>query len=97
MKEVEPDKQFDETPVFLPEVELIGSGNEELVEVLNKIHEATLANTALLMRLYDIQLALLSYGNKTVADSLFDTHAEGGHFNPPIFIPVIGEKEDENG
>lgn len=53
------------------------------------IDENSLVIISLLMRLYDIQMALLSEMNKDLADSIYDTHALGGHFNPQIFIPNV--------
>lgn len=46
----------------------------------------------LLMRLYDIQMASLSFINKEVADELYDAHARGESSNPQIYIPVRVEE-----
>lgn len=56
--------------------------------------ETELVMVALLMRLYDINMALLSHVNKQTADSIYEAHEKGGHFNPPIFIPTASETED---
>lgn len=50
----------------------------------------------LLMRLYDIQMALLSNVNHNAADRIFDKHAEGELFNPQMFIVDIVDEEVEN-
>lgn len=59
--------------------------------------ETELVIVSLLMRLYDIQMALLSNVDKPLADSIYDTHNNGGHFNPEIFIPGPVEEEDDEG
>lgn len=56
--------------------------------------EESLVTVALLMRIYDIQMALLSEVNKDLADEIYDTHAAGGHFNPQIFIPKVSTEEE---
>ena len=48
---------------------------------------------ALLMRIYDVQMALLSNVNKTEADRIYDAHAKGEDFNPQIFIPEISDED----
>lgn len=59
--------------------------------------ETDLVIVSLLMRLYDIQMALLSKVDKELADSIYDTHNGGGHFNPQIFIPSTDESDDSQG
>lgn len=51
--------------------------------------EAELVIISLLMRIYDVNLALLSHFNSEVADEIHDGHAEGKSFNPPMFIPAL--------
>lgn len=48
---------------------------------------------SLLMRIYDVQMALLSNVDKATADKLYDAHERGEDFNPTIYIPEIGEDE----
>jgi hypothetical protein len=67
------------------QAELISTAAEG---VASQPSEHELVVVALLMRIYDVQMALLSMVNKEQADHIFDTHANGGHFNPQIFIPV---------
>lgn len=47
----------------------------------------------MLMRLYDIQMAMLNEMNPDVADRIYDAHDKGEFFNPEIFIPEIKDKE----
>lgn len=49
--------------------------------------ETDLVIIALLMRIYDLNLALLSHFNKPQADEVYEAHAKGDHFNPKIYIP----------
>lgn len=81
MREVPRDKQFEDAGI-LPELVSAPSTNE-------------LVMITLMMRLYDIQLALLSHINKTQADELYDLHNEGGHLNPLIFIPEVEDVNDQ--
>lgn len=83
MKEVEPDEKWiDEST----ESNDSGSG-----EVAGRPSETELVIVALLMRLYDINLALLAHYDPARADEIFEAHEKGGTFNPPIFIPTVGE------
>lgn len=50
--------------------------------------EGELVIISLLMRLYDVQLAILNEMNEDRANEVFDHHDNGGHFNPKIFIPT---------
>ena len=49
--------------------------------------ETELVIVSLLMRLYDLNLAILATMNEARADEIYEAHEKGGHFNPPIFIP----------
>lgn len=49
--------------------------------------ESELAIISLLMRLYDINMALLNHLDRDTADAIFESHQKGQHFNPEIFIP----------
>lgn len=55
--------------------------------------ETELVTVALLMRLYDINLALLNHFDPARANEIYDAHEKGGSFNPPIFIPQVGDEE----
>lgn len=57
--------------------------------------EAELVIISLLMRLYDIQMALLNEANEKRADAIYEAHEQGGHFNPEIFIPDRGAEDVE--
>ena len=61
--------------------------------------ETELIIVALLMRLYDVNMALLSHFDKQTADNIYDTHANGGTFNPAVFIPTISDAntKDDSG
>lgn len=50
--------------------------------------ETELVQVALLMRLYDLGMAILTELNESRADEVFEAHERGEHFNPPIFIPT---------
>lgn len=51
--------------------------------------ETELVTVALLMRLYDINLALLNHFDPARANEIYDAHEQGGSFNPPVFIPQL--------
>lgn len=44
---------------------------------------------SLLMRIYDVQMAMLSHMSKDTADRLYEAHENGEDYNPTIFIPEI--------
>ena len=46
---------------------------------------------AMLMRIYDVQMAMLSHLNKPMADKIYDAHEAGKDFNPTIYIPEIDD------
>lgn len=75
----------------------VGNGTEyqELTaEISSEPTEAQLVTIALLMRLYDLNLALLNHFDSDLADNIYETHEKGGHKNPPIYIPrPVGEDE----
>lgn len=58
--------------------------------------EAELVIIALLMRIYDLNLALLSHFDAGRADEIYDRHNEGGHFNPLMFLPALKEDDGQN-
>lgn len=53
--------------------------------------EVELVIVSLLMRLYDLNLALLAETSQKRADEVYDAHKKGEHFNPPIFVPQVDE------
>jgi hypothetical protein len=57
--------------------------------------EESLVTVALLMRIYDIQMAILSHFDKPTADKIYDMHAKGGHYNPPIYVPKVTTGETD--
>lgn len=84
MKEIEVDDKWVGTDVPVATLETTGEF-EALLEGQSVI-------ITLLMRLYDIEMANLSFVNKAVADQLYDAHARGEHSNPAIYIPVKVEE-----
>lgn len=63
-------------------------GNEITGEVLETSpSETELVIVSLMMRLYDLNLAILSHLDEQRADEIYEAHEKGEHFNPPIFVP----------
>lgn len=56
--------------------------------------ETELVQVALLMRLYDLGMAILTSMNEDRANQVYEAHEKGEHFNPPVFIPDV--KEDNS-
>lgn len=56
-------------------------------------YEAQLVTISLLMRIYDVQSALLHHFAPDKADEIYDAHSEGGHFNPAVFIPKAVDED----
>ena len=81
MHESEPIKGLKE-PVFLPEI--VSEPSEESRIII-----------ALLMRLYDVQMALLTKVDPETADKLYDDHEAGKDFNPTIYIPELKDDVQE--
>lgn len=48
---------------------------------------------SLLMRIYDVQMALLTKVDPDTADKIYDAHERGEDFNPTIYIPEINDAE----
>lgn len=46
----------------------------------------------LLTRIYDVQMALLNDADPDTADKVYDAHAKGDTFNPPIYILDMEEE-----
>lgn len=78
MHEVEPDKQFDRTEELAP-VLVSGPSETELVMI------------ALLMRIYDVNSAILAALDEGKANQVYEAHERGENFNPPVFIPDVQE------
>lgn len=51
--------------------------------------ETELVQVALLMRLYDLGMAILTSMDEDKANQVFEAHEKGEHFNPPVFIPDV--------
>jgi hypothetical protein len=61
----------------------------------DRLIESQMVVISLLMRIYDIQLALLSNVDDENATRIYETHERGGHFNPPVFIPDPNAQEED--
>jgi len=81
MKEVSRDEKFPNDPKEGSVEELPG----ELISTGPS--ETELVQVALLMRLYDLGMAILTAMDEDKANQVYEAHENGGHFNPPIFIP----------
>lgn len=79
MRETTRDNQFPSDP------------KEPGLEATAAPSETELVIVALLMRLYDLNLAILSTMDEKRADEIYEAHEKGGHFNPPVFIPSSEE------
>lgn len=69
------------------------SAQNETLEGVQPSQES-LVIIALLMRLYDVNLALLNHFDPHRADEIFETHQNGADFNPPVYIPQITSDDD---
>lgn len=58
--------------------------------------ESELALIGLLMRIYDVNMAILSNINKPEADALYEAHERGEILNPDLFIPSFESTETES-
>lgn len=56
--------------------------------------ETELVTVSLLMRLYDLNLAILAGLNEVRADEIYEAHERGEHFNPPIFVPDVAKSSE---
>lgn len=64
------------------------NGREEHEQTYDEaMMEVQKAQLVMLMRLYDIQMALLTLQDAEKADQVFDAHDAGQLFNPQLFIP----------
>jgi hypothetical protein len=54
--------------------------------VVTRQEEIALAQLTLLMRIYDVQMALLTEVNENRANEVYAAHEEGHTFNPAIWI-----------
>lgn len=71
-----------------PDNKWIGEGEQnEDVATGNDPNEILKAQLVMLMRLYDIQMAILTKTDPKQADNIFDAHDRGELFNPQLFIP----------
>ena len=68
-------------------------GNEITGEILETSpSETELVIVSLLMRLYDLNLAILNHLDENRANEIYEAHEKGLHFNPPIFVPEVGSE-----
>ncbi len=63
------------------------------VELQSIPSETDLAVIALLMRIYDLQLANLNAVDPDRANEIYEAHEKGEHFNPMLFIPQMVPNE----
>lgn len=68
---------------------------QRVSDAQNGPSETELVIIALLMRLYDLNLAQLASVDADRADEVYEAHSKGEHFNPQVFIPQF--TRDENG
>lgn len=97
MREVSRDEQFPVEQEFVDALLAVPAPVDAVITELRRLNEATLANTALLMRLYDIhmaQLKLMGEEGMEEAQRLYSAHDSGEHWNPTIFVPEFANKED---
>lgn len=64
------------------------NGRREVEQTYDEaMFETQKAQLVMLMRLYDIQMALLTLQDAEQADKIYDAHDQGKLFNPQLFIP----------
>lgn len=78
MKEVSHQEQFPE--------EVAGGQGEATGP---NVTEGELVIISLLMRLYDLNMALLNHFDSDAADNIYESHQQGLTFNAQLFIPEI--------
>lgn len=97
MREVPRDEKWHEgTDARMAEVQQNMNDSMDHLEAMENStgpSEAELVQIALLMRLYDLNMALLSVMSKVTADEVYEAHARGEHFNPPVFLPDMRPAE----
>lgn len=90
MREVTRDEKFPNDPKEGTGEELPSLiGNTDANAGSRQPSETELVIVSLLMRLYDLNLAILTHLDEDRADDIYEAHEKGGHFNPPIFIPDV--------
>ena len=57
--------------------------------------ETELVQIALMMRLYDLGMAILTAVDENKANMVYEAHEKGENFNPPLFIPDISGADSE--
>lgn len=99
MKEVTRDDKWNEETDERLSTQIQGledyADRQVLAELITTPTETELVTVSLLMRIYDVQLALLAHFDQERADEVYETHEKGGHYNPPIFIPDMDAKTNE--
>jgi hypothetical protein len=53
------------------------------------MEEIALAQLTLLMRNYDLMMALLNHFDKDTADAIYEAHENGQTFNPAIWMAQV--------
>lgn len=94
MREVNRDEKFPEEYGN----ESSDAGSEHLEPVLDNTEPTTqeLITISLLMRNYDLLLALLNHFDKELADEVWEAHSKGGHMNPAMFLPDLSGEHSED-
>lgn len=74
-------------------------GYEEIAleELVTEPDETQLLIVALLMRLYDVNMALLREVNEERALEIYTEHNAGGNFNPTMYVPDLTSAESNLG
>lgn len=86
MREVPRDNQFPNE----------GVPSDDFAPVLSSgPSETELVIVALLMRIYDTNVEILRALDEDKADAVWELHEQGGHANPPIFIPDVATPDSE--
>ena len=91
MHESTPDSKWHNEGTTGPEI----SGSEKAAPEVSYDNEAQLIEISLLMRLYDIGMAILSRTDSQLANEIFDAHARGEVYNPPIAVPDFSKAPEK--
>lgn len=59
--------------------------------------ETELVQIMLMMRLYDLGMAILNKMDPATADSIFEAHKEGKDFNPDLYVPEMKQRPLDEG
>lgn len=58
---------------------------------VSRQEQIALAQLTLLMRIYDVQMALLTEINEDAANLVYSHHENGHSYNPPIYLVDVAE------